>query len=150
MDDDQDIQQPDSKSKESQLKESDSIQRDMTDMYRNFKLLHNFAIINYTGFVKIVKKHDKTLKEYKGKYKDMTEASNVCNEGNDVEKLSDNMVRTIHSVRVNDLSAAHLVSALRRDYMPTGSVMVIFRLHGCSSCPKEVMGCRWIGLSCGK
>lgn len=100
MDDDPDIQQPDNKHKESQLKESDSIQRAMTDMYRNSKLLHNFAIINYTGFVKIVKKHDKTFQEYKGKYKDMTEASSVCNEGSDVEKLSDRMVRTTHSVRL--------------------------------------------------
>lgn len=90
MDDD-----PDSQLKESQLKESDSIQRAMTDIYRTAKLLHNFAILNYTGFVKIVKKHDKTFKEYKGKYKSLTQASNVCNEGSDVERLSDKMVRKL-------------------------------------------------------
>lgn len=85
----------DSPLKESQLKESDSIQRAMTDIYRTAKLLHNFAILNYTGFVKIVKKHDKIFKEYKGKYKSLIEASNVCNEGMDVEKLSDKMVREL-------------------------------------------------------
>lgn len=127
MDDDPDIQQPDNKLQESQLKESDSIQRAMTDMYRNSKLLHNFAIINYTGFVKIVKKKDKTFPEYKGKYKDMTAASSVCNEGSDVEKLSDRMVRRMHSVCVCELSASNLVSAHRRGCTPTGSVMEIFR-----------------------
>lgn len=76
---------------DSELKESDSIQRAMTDLYRTAKLLHNFAIMNYTGFVKIIKKHDKTLKEYKGKHKDMTKPSSVCNEGKDVEKFSEKM-----------------------------------------------------------
>ena len=75
------------------LKESDSIQRAMTDQYRTSKLLQNFAIMNYTGFVKIVKKYDKTFKECKGKYKAVTETSAVCNGGIDVEKLSDKMVR---------------------------------------------------------
>jgi SPX domain protein involved in polyphosphate accumulation len=122
IDDDQENQQPDNK-----LKESDSIQRAMADIYRNFKLLHNFALINYTGVVKIVKKHDKTFSEYKGKYKNMTEASIVCNEGKDVEKLSDRMVRRMHSVRVYDLPASYLVSAHRRGYTPTGSVTGTFR-----------------------
>lgn len=74
------------------LKASDSIQRAMTDMYRTAKLLHNFAIMNYTGFVKIVKKHDKALKEYKGKYKNFTVESEVCNGGKDVAKLEERMV----------------------------------------------------------
>jgi len=75
------------------LKASDSIQRAMTDMYRTAKLLHNFAIMNYTGFVKIVKKHDKTFKEYKGKYKNFTVESEVCNGGKDVAKMEERMVR---------------------------------------------------------
>lgn len=75
------------------LKASDSIQRAMTDMYRTAKLLHNFAIMNYTGFVKIVKKHDKTFKEYKGRFEKCTLESEVCNGGKDVERLEDRMVR---------------------------------------------------------
>lgn len=74
------------------LKASDSIQRAMTDMYRTAKLLHNFAIMNYTGFVKIVKKHDKALKEFKGKYKEFTVESYVCNGGKDVAKQEERMV----------------------------------------------------------
>ena len=109
------------------LKESDSIQRAMADIYRTAKLLHNFAILNYTGFVKIVKKHDKTFKEYKGKYKSLIEASNVCNEGKDVEMLSDKMVRKLFVLITLVLPASHLVIARRRNYTPTGFVTEICR-----------------------
>ena len=70
------------------IAEADSIQRALVDQYRSSKLLHNFAIMNYTGFVKIVKKHDKTLPDRKGKFKTLTEAHNICDEGSAVEKLS--------------------------------------------------------------
>jgi hypothetical protein len=79
------------------LKASDSIQRDMTDMYRTAKLLHNFAIMNYTGFVKIVKKHDKTFQEYKGRFQKLTVETEVCHGGKDVEKLEERMVRYLNS-----------------------------------------------------
>jgi len=82
------------------LKASDSIQRAMTDMYRTAKLLHNFAIMNYTGFVKIVKKHDKALQEYKGKYKNFTVESEVCNGGKDVAKLEERMVRRMYETEL--------------------------------------------------
>jgi hypothetical protein len=67
--------------------EADSIKRDLTDLYRRAKLLSNFSIMNYTGFVKVVKKHDKNLSEDKGKFKDLfskvafqhgTEAERLC------------------------------------------------------------------------
>jgi len=70
------------------IAEADSIQRALVDHYRQAKLLHNYAIMNYTGFVKIAKKHDKTLKERKGRYKTLTQGSNICDEGNAVEKLA--------------------------------------------------------------
>jgi len=38
------------------LAESDSIKRALIDMSRTLKLLSNFAVMNYTGFVKILKK----------------------------------------------------------------------------------------------
>jgi len=41
--------------------ERSSLQRAATDVYRTLQQLRNFAIINYTGFVKIIKKHDKAL-----------------------------------------------------------------------------------------
>jgi SPX domain protein involved in polyphosphate accumulation len=74
-------------------REVDSIQRALMDLYRRAKLLQNFAIMNYTGFIKIVKKHDKTLKDHKGRYKQAVRAENVCNEGKAVEKLAEYMER---------------------------------------------------------
>ena len=41
------------KKKEELARNSDSIKRAITDIYRTAKLLHNFSIMNYTGFVKI-------------------------------------------------------------------------------------------------
>eukprot|EP00816_Leptocylindrus_hargravesii_P012287 CAMPEP_0196806948 /NCGR_PEP_ID=MMETSP1362-20130617/6884_1 /TAXON_ID=163516 /ORGANISM="Leptocylindrus danicus, Strain CCMP1856" /LENGTH=831 /DNA_ID=CAMNT_0042180649 /DNA_START=208 /DNA_END=2699 /DNA_ORIENTATION=+ len=49
-----------------ELKEADSIRRSLVDLYRGLKLLSNYTVINYTGFVKIIKKHDKMLPEFKG------------------------------------------------------------------------------------
>jgi SPX domain len=69
------------------IRESDSVQRSLVDQYRTTKLLHNFSIMNYTGFIKIAKKHDKTFPQYKGKYKDTVCDSNVCNEGKDMDIL---------------------------------------------------------------
>lgn len=56
------------------LKEADSIRRSAVGLYRDLKLLLNYTVINYTGFVKIIKKHDKTTPEFKGKI------ANVLNE----------------------------------------------------------------------
>lgn len=70
---------------------ADSIQRALVDQYRTAQLLKNFAIMNYTGFIKIAKKHDKALKHRKGRFKATTEASNICNEGKAVEKLAERL-----------------------------------------------------------
>ena len=77
--------------KHAHLKEADSIQRALVDQYRSAKLLHNFAIMNYTGFVKIVKKHDKNNPDMKGKYKQLIRPANVCDEGRAVEALTERM-----------------------------------------------------------
>jgi len=66
----------------------DSIKRAMDDIYRTAKLLHNFSIMNYTGFVKIAKKFDKTFKEHKGLFK-----GNNCDDGKKAEVLADKMER---------------------------------------------------------
>jgi EXS family/SPX domain len=74
------------------LREADSTQRALVDLYRTAKLLHNFAILNFTGFVKIVKKFNKTLPQHKGRFKQATKPENVCDEGKAVEALADRMV----------------------------------------------------------
>jgi len=66
----------------------DSIKRAMDDIYRTAKLLHNFSIMNYTGFVKIAKKFDKTFKEHKGLFK-----GNNCDDGKKAEVLASKMER---------------------------------------------------------
>ncbi|KAL7562323.1 hypothetical protein ACA910_016389 [Epithemia clementina (nom. ined.)] len=66
-------------------REAESIQRALVDQYRTAKLLHNFAILNLTGFVKIVKKHDKAIPEEKGKYKQAVRGDQICNEGRAIE-----------------------------------------------------------------
>ncbi len=70
------------------LAEADSIKRALIDQYRTAKLLQNFAILNYTGFVKIIKKHDKTIPERKGRFKNMLLPENLFNEGLALEKLA--------------------------------------------------------------
>lgn len=72
-------------------REVQSIQRALMDLYRRAKLLQNYAIMNFTGFIKIVKKYDKTLKDHKGRYRQAIRAENICNEGKAVEKLAEYM-----------------------------------------------------------
>ena len=79
------------KSEVKQIAVADSIQRALVDQYRTSKLLQNYAILNYTGFVKIVKKHNKSLPNRKGKFKSLTQASNICDEGRAIEKLAERL-----------------------------------------------------------
>lgn len=79
------------------LKEADSIQRALGDQYRTVKLLHNFSIMNYTGFVKIAKKFDKTCPRFKGKYKEAIKEANICNEGKEVEALEERVEKAYAS-----------------------------------------------------
>lgn len=73
---------------EKALAEADSIKRALIDQYRTAKLLHNFAILNYTGFVKIIKKHDKSVPAHKNRFKGILKAENLFNEGQAVDKLA--------------------------------------------------------------
>jgi EXS family/SPX domain len=74
------------------VREVESIRRALIDSYRTAKLLSNFAIMNYTGFVKIVKKYDKTFpKDRRGRYAKDIVPSNVCDEGLSVEALASRM-----------------------------------------------------------
>jgi hypothetical protein len=49
--------------------------------------------MNYTGFVKIVKKHDKTLKDRKGQFKSAIQPPKICNEGKAMDVLAEHMER---------------------------------------------------------
>mmetsp|Transcript_6754 Transcript_6754/g.18852 ORF Transcript_6754/g.18852 Transcript_6754/m.18852 type:complete len:883 (-) Transcript_6754:92-2740(-) len=75
------------------LRESDSIKRALTDLHRSTMLLNNYAVMNFTGFIKIIKKHDKSFKSRKGRFKNfMTKAESIEGElseqlGNRMEKL---------------------------------------------------------------
>mmetsp|Transcript_22017 Transcript_22017/g.45866 ORF Transcript_22017/g.45866 Transcript_22017/m.45866 type:complete len:920 (-) Transcript_22017:91-2850(-) len=68
------------------LLESDSVKRAVVDLHRNVKLLENFSIMNYTGFIKIVKKYDKTIVEGKGSYKHLC-ADTRFHDGNEATTL---------------------------------------------------------------
>jgi len=74
-------------------KEADSIKRAMTDMHRRAKLLNNFAIINSTGFVKIIKKFNKQFPHKKDDFKEIVEDGYICGEGKRVVGLISRMER---------------------------------------------------------
>ena len=68
------------------VRKSDSIRRAITDNYRTAKLLHNYCIMNYTGFIKIAKKFDKTFPAHKGMFKGKN-----CDDGRQAELLASKM-----------------------------------------------------------
>jgi len=72
------------------LLESDSIKRAVVDLHRNVKLLENYSIMNYTGFVKIIKKYDKTVVEGKNSFKHLC-AETRFHDGNEATSLGNRM-----------------------------------------------------------
>ena len=74
------------------IRESDSVQRAMTDLHRRSKLLSNFAIMNSTGFIKIVKKFDKSFPLREGMFRDVTKNGYICGDGEKIAALSEKMV----------------------------------------------------------
>jgi len=88
--DDDEFGQGQSTIQKDKSKEADSIKRAITDMHRRVKLLSNYAIINSTGFVKIVKKFLKQFPHKKDEYKQIKEGF-ICGEGARVDTLSSKM-----------------------------------------------------------
>lgn len=74
------------------IRESDSVQRAMTDLHRRSKLLSNFAIMNSTGFIKIVKKFDKSFPLREGMFRDVTKNGYICGDGEKIAAFSEKMV----------------------------------------------------------
>lgn len=68
------------------VKKSDSIQRAITDIYRTAKLLHNFCILNYTGFSEVAGMFDRTFPVHKGTFK-----GKLCDDGKQTEMLATKM-----------------------------------------------------------
>lgn len=65
------------------VKKLDSIQRAITDVYRTSKLLHNYCILNYTGFSEIARLYDRKFTQHKGKLK-----NKVCEDGLQTEQMA--------------------------------------------------------------
>ena len=87
VDDDEDYED-DGQLDEKRLAEAESIKRSLVYQYRIAKLLHNFSIMNITGFVKIVKKFDKTVPSEGGRFADALESRNMLNDGKGVDLLA--------------------------------------------------------------
>jgi hypothetical protein len=73
------------------VKEADSIRRALTDLHRRAKLLMNYAMINSTGFIKIIKKFTKHFPEKKDEYAEVLEESFICGGGKRVRGLCSRM-----------------------------------------------------------
>ena len=71
------------------LKETNSIKRAIIDLHRQTTLLLNFAVLNYTGFVKIIKKYEKKVANSKGQFSDVIQYTN--NDGKSAKALADAM-----------------------------------------------------------
>jgi hypothetical protein len=67
---------------------AESTRRSLVDQYRVAKLLQNYAMMNVTGFVKIIKKFDKTVPSEKGRFKRALESQHMLNDAKAVETLS--------------------------------------------------------------
>lgn len=74
--------------------EAESIKRALADLYRWAKLLENYSILNYTGFVKIIKRHDKNFPSEKDKFRNVFNSSTTVysfSSSIDAEKLCEHM-----------------------------------------------------------
>jgi hypothetical protein len=72
---------------EKRIADAEMIKRFLVSQYRIAKYLHNYAMLNITGFVKIVKKFDKNVPSCAGKFKTSLEARNMMDDAEDVETL---------------------------------------------------------------
>lgn len=70
------------------LLKAESIRVSLVDQYRRAKLLQNYAMLNVTGFVKIIKKFDKTVPSEKGRFKKALQTKHMLNDAKGVDTLS--------------------------------------------------------------
>ncbi len=69
------------------LVKAEKIRRNFIDQYRVAKLLKNYAMMNLTGFVKIIKKFDKTIPLEKGRFKKALDNQCMLNDAKAVDVL---------------------------------------------------------------
>ncbi len=82
-----------SKSHNDLNREIESIKRAIIDLHRRSKLLENFAIMNTTAFIQIIKKFDSILIEYQGRFSFIGNDDNICGGGVQASSLCEKMVR---------------------------------------------------------
>jgi len=70
------------------LVKAEKVRRNLIDQYRVAKLLKNYAMMNLTGFVKIIKKFDKTIPTEKGRFKKALDNQCMLNDAKAVDILS--------------------------------------------------------------
>jgi len=73
-------------------REVESVKRAIIDLHRRSKLLENFAIMNTTAFVHIVKKFDSILIEHRGRFSLLGNDDNICGGGIQASSLCEKMV----------------------------------------------------------
>ena len=81
LDDDLDLDHED-------VAKAESIRRSLVDQYRIAKFLQNYAMMNVTGFIKIIKKFDKTVTLESGRFKRELDSKHLLNDAKAVETLS--------------------------------------------------------------
>jgi SPX domain protein involved in polyphosphate accumulation len=74
-------------------REMESVKRAIIDLHRRSKLLENFAIMNTTAFVHIIKKFESILMEHQGRFSFVGNDDNICGGGVQASSLCEKMVR---------------------------------------------------------
>jgi len=85
----------------SELRKAESLKRSLHSYYRQVKYLQSFCILNYTGFVKIIKKKRKVDKESQGG------VNLSINMDQKLEKDSDSISRRFQEVEFKDDESAN-------------------------------------------
>jgi len=77
-------------------REIESVKRAIIDLHRRSKLLENFAIMNTTAFVHIIKKFESILMEHQGRFSFVGNDDIICGGGVQASSLCEKMVRELY------------------------------------------------------
>lgn len=120
---------------EKEEKLMDSVKRDLTHLYRTGKLLSNFAHLNCSGFVKIIKKFNKTFPEKKGSFSQIIN-DKMVNEGVEVDLLCERIEKMYMKwFRIGNLREAQIDLLPKKGdglEMDWGQLHLGFRMGMCS------------------
>eukprot|EP00466_Bigelowiella_natans_P000338 jgi/Bigna1/66272/fgenesh1_pg.1_\ len=93
------------KAASSSLISTESLKRSMLKFYRQLKYLQSFCILNYTGFVKILKKHNKAMERNKTTRMDTSSSKREI----DSKKDRATAVPSIINVAEDDAAASEII-----------------------------------------